>query len=63
MWSDRSRPRADREPTDAAMTTTKEVSKLKLLVHILQPDKYPGLYDGFHHVGRITDYPPFGDNK
>ena len=42
---------------------SKEVSKLGVLEHILQPDKYPDLYDGFHHVVRINYYPPRGDNK
>lgn len=42
---------------------TKEVSKLGVLDHILQPDKYPDLYQGFDHVVRINYYPPRGDNK
>ena len=42
---------------------SKEVSKLGVLDHILQPDKYPALYEGFHHVVRINYYPPRGDNK
>jgi len=42
---------------------TKEVSKLGVLEHILQPDKYPDLYKDFHHVVRINYYPPRGDNK
>ncbi|RMH45220.1 MAG: inositol-3-phosphate synthase [Deltaproteobacteria bacterium] len=42
---------------------TKEVSKLGVLEHILQPDKYPKLYKDFCHVVRINYYPPRGDNK
>ena len=42
---------------------SKEVSKLGVLDHILQPDKYPDLYQGFSHVVRINYYPPRGDNK
>ncbi len=42
---------------------SKEVSKLGVLEHILQPEKYPTLYDGFCHVVRINYYPPRGDNK
>jgi myo-inositol-1-phosphate synthase len=42
---------------------TKEVSKLGVLEHILQPHLYPDLYAGLHHVVRINYYPPRGDNK
>ncbi len=42
---------------------SKEVTKLGVLDHILQPDKYPDLYEDFHHVVRINYYPPRGDNK
>ena len=42
---------------------TKEVSKLSVLEHILQPHLYPDLYEGFHHQVRINYYPPAGDNK
>jgi myo-inositol-1-phosphate synthase len=42
---------------------SKEVSKLGVLEHILQPHLYPELYDGFSHVVRINYYPPRGDNK
>jgi myo-inositol-1-phosphate synthase len=42
---------------------SKEVSKLGVLEHILQPHLYPDLYAGFHHVVRINYYPPRGDNK
>ncbi len=42
---------------------SKEVSKLGVLEHILQPHLYPELYKDFHHVVRINYYPPRGDNK
>jgi myo-inositol-1-phosphate synthase len=42
---------------------TKEVSKLGVLEHILQPHLYPDLYANMHHVVRINYYPPRGDNK
>jgi len=42
---------------------SKEVSKLGVLEHILQPDKYPDLYANFYHKVRINYYPPRGDNK
>jgi len=42
---------------------TKEVSKLGVLEHILQPKLYPDLYGNIHHVVRINYYPPRGDNK
>ena len=42
---------------------SKEVSKLGVLEHILQPHLYPDLYQSFHHVVRINYYPPRGDNK
>jgi myo-inositol-1-phosphate synthase len=42
---------------------TKEVSKLGVLEHILQPHLYPDLYGNMHHVVRINYYPPRGDNK
>ena len=42
---------------------SKEVSKLGVLEHILQPEKYPELYKDFCHVVRINYYPPRGDNK
>ena len=42
---------------------SKEVSKLGVLEHILQPEKYPDLYSEFHHVVRINYYKPRGDNK
>jgi myo-inositol-1-phosphate synthase len=42
---------------------TKEVSKLGVLEHILQPDVYPGLYGNVYHKVRINYYPPRGDAK
>jgi len=42
---------------------TKEVSKLGVLEHILQPEMYPELYGNIHHKVRINYYPPRGDNK
>jgi len=42
---------------------TKEVSKLGVLEHILQPDKNPELYGNMYHKVRINYYPPRGDNK
>ena len=42
---------------------TKEVSKLGVLEHILQPHLYPDLYAKLYHVVRINYYPPRGDNK
>jgi len=42
---------------------SKEVTKLGVLDHILQPDLYPDLYGHYAHVVRINYYPPRGDNK
>jgi myo-inositol-1-phosphate synthase len=42
---------------------SKEVSKLGVIDHILQPDKYPDLYGNISHVVRINYYPPRGDAK
>lgn len=42
---------------------TKEVSKLGVLEHILQPDVYPNLYGNVYHKVRINYYPPRGDAK
>jgi myo-inositol-1-phosphate synthase len=42
---------------------SKEVSKLGVLEHILQPEKYPELYGHMYHKVRINYYPPRGDNK
>ena len=39
------------------------VLKLSVLHTILQPEKYPALYENFSHVVRINYYPPRGDNK
>ncbi len=48
---------------DPGSFKSKEVSKLGVLDHILQPDKYPDLYGDFYHKVRINYYPPHGDNK
>ena len=42
---------------------SKEVTKLGVIDHILQPDLYPELYGNISHVVRINYYPPRGDNK
>ncbi|HEY1696548.1 MAG TPA: inositol-3-phosphate synthase [Polyangiaceae bacterium] len=42
---------------------TKEVSKLGVLEHILQPEMYPELYGQLVHKVRIDYYPPRGDAK
>ena len=42
---------------------TKEVSKLGVLDHILQPQMYPELYGNIFHKVGISYYPPRGDNK
>lgn len=42
---------------------TKEVSKLGVLEHILQPKVYPQLYGDLYHKVRINYYPPRGDAK
>ena len=42
---------------------SKEVTKLGVLDHILQPQLYPDLYGNISHVVRINYYPPRGDNK
>jgi myo-inositol-1-phosphate synthase len=42
---------------------SKEVTKLGVLDHILQPHLYPDLYGNISHVVRINYYPPRGDNK
>lgn len=42
---------------------SKEVSKLGVLEHILQPDLYPALYGDLYHKVRINYYPPKGDDK
>ncbi|MBV8206299.1 MAG: inositol-3-phosphate synthase [Acidobacteria bacterium] len=48
---------------DPGSFKTKEESKLGVLEHILQPDKYPELYGNIFHKVRINYYPPRGDNK
>jgi myo-inositol-1-phosphate synthase len=42
---------------------SKEVTKLGVIDHILQPQLYPELYGNVSHVVRINYYPPRGDNK
>ncbi|MEJ7598685.1 MAG: inositol-3-phosphate synthase [Kofleriaceae bacterium] len=42
---------------------SKEVSKLGVIDHILQPEIYPDLYGNISHVVRINYYPPRGDNR
>ncbi len=42
---------------------SKEVTKLGVIDHILQPELYPELYGNISHVVRINYYPPRGDNK
>ncbi len=42
---------------------TKEESKLGVLEHILEPERYPELYGDVYHKVRINYYPPRGDNK
>jgi myo-inositol-1-phosphate synthase len=42
---------------------TKEVSKLGVLEHVLEPKRYPVLYGDIHHKVRIEYYPPRGDSK
>ncbi len=42
---------------------TKEESKLGVLEHILEPEKFPELYGDVYHKVRINYYPPRGDNK
>jgi myo-inositol-1-phosphate synthase len=42
---------------------SKEVTKLGVIDHILQPKIYPDLYGNISHVVRINYYPPRGDNK
>ena len=42
---------------------SKEVTKLGVIDHILQPQIYPDLYGNISHVVRINYYPPRGDNK
>ncbi|HLV68260.1 MAG TPA: inositol-3-phosphate synthase [Polyangiaceae bacterium] len=42
---------------------SKEVSKLGVLEHMLQPEMYPELYGDLYHKVRINYYPPRGDAK
>jgi myo-inositol-1-phosphate synthase len=42
---------------------SKEVSKLGVLEHILQPHLYPDLYGDYEHKVRINYYKPRGDDK
>jgi myo-inositol-1-phosphate synthase len=42
---------------------SKEVSKLGVLEHVLEPKRYPSLYGDIHHKVRIEYYPPRGDAK
>jgi myo-inositol-1-phosphate synthase len=48
---------------DPGSFKTKEVSKLSVLEHILQPKLYPDLYGHFDHKVHIHYYRPRGDNK
>ncbi len=48
---------------DPESLKSKEVSKLSVLEHILQPDLYPELYEDISHVVGINYYPPRGDAK
>jgi myo-inositol-1-phosphate synthase len=48
---------------DPASLKSKEVTKLSVLDHILQPDLYPGLYGDVTHKVRIDYYSPRGDAK
>ncbi len=48
---------------DPGSFKTKEISKLSVLEHILQPSLYPDLYGKFDHKVQINYYRPRGDNK
>ncbi|HEX9052161.1 MAG TPA: inositol-3-phosphate synthase [Anaeromyxobacter sp.] len=48
---------------DPGSFKTKEVSKLSVLQHILQPQLYPDLYGHIDHKVQINYYRPRGDNK
>jgi myo-inositol-1-phosphate synthase len=48
---------------DPGSFRTKEISKLSVLEHILQPELYPDLYGDFEHKVQIHFYRPRGDNK
>ena len=65
---DEPRQRADILPAthmddDPESFRNKEVSKLGVLEHILQPDIYKELYGDLVHKVRIDYYPPRGDSK
>lgn len=42
---------------------TKEISKLSVIDTILEPERYPELYNNIYHKVRINYYPPRKDNK
>ncbi len=48
---------------DEKSLKSKELSKLSVLEHILQPEVYPSLYGDISHVVKINYYPPRGDAK
>ena len=48
---------------DPGSFRTKEKSKMSVLDTILEPERYPELYKGYHHKVRIDYYPPRGDAK
>jgi myo-inositol-1-phosphate synthase len=48
---------------DPGSFKTKEVSKLSVLQHILQPELHPDLYGHIDHKVQINYYRPRGDNK
>ena len=48
---------------DPGSFKSKEITKLSVLEHILQPEVFPDLYADFSHLVRINYYPPRGDNK
>ncbi len=48
---------------DPANFKTKEVSKLSVLEQILEPERYPDLYQDLQHKVSIHYYKPRGDNK
>ncbi len=48
---------------DPESLKSKEVSKLSVLDHILQPELYPELYGDVSHIVKINYYPPRGDSK
>jgi myo-inositol-1-phosphate synthase len=48
---------------DPEALKAKEISKLSVLDHILEPERYPDLYGDMYHKVKINYYPPRGDNK